>query len=267
MNAAVKLFTVSAIAILSVAARADIIDYSQSFSLNNISNFDSGTYYIADSSTTSSIVSLDRFNSSLGTLTGVGVSFTSNFSHHSWASAYDGSPDYYRYSYRCGWWGTCYSYSYDNHTVVSGTTHARLTVDLFDPNGGYAQLTDSNSISCSDYVSYSGTASCSTSEYQYSTAFDGTLNVGALSLAAFTGTDPLDLRLTNEAWFGYSCDYWDRNGYEYDSCTGSNDVYWAGTATVRYTYDAISRVPEPGTLGLLGLGLVGLGVVRRRKIQ
>ena len=27
----------------------------------------------------------------------------------------------------------------------------------------------------------------------------------------------------------------------------------------------VAKVPEPGTLGLLGLGLVGLGIARKRK--
>ena len=37
------------------------------------------------------------------------------------------------------------------------------------------------------------------------------------------------------------------------------------SATVQATGDLVSRVPEPATLALLGLGLVGAGLARRRK--
>ena len=40
----------------------------------------------------------------------------------------------------------------------------------------------------------------------------------------------------------------------------------AGTASINYTYEASGGpVPEPGMIGLLGLGLLGLGAARRRR--
>jgi hypothetical protein len=42
------------------------------------------------------------------------------------------------------------------------------------------------------------------------------------------------------------------------SQTGETNRYLAETGTLQ-------KVPEPGTLALLGLGLVGLGLSRRRK--
>jgi PEP-CTERM motif len=44
-------------------------------------------------------------------------------------------------------------------------------------------------------------------------------------------------------------------------------VNFAGQGSGSATFDLGTNVPEPGTLALLGLGLVGLGMSRRRKLN
>jgi hypothetical protein len=51
-----------------------------------------------------------------------------------------------------------------------------------------------------------------------------------------------------------------------DTCANTNNLGWTGTVTVTYQYDA-SNVPEPASLLVLGAGLLGLAVTRRRTLR
>ena len=54
------------------------------------------------------------------------------------------------------------------------------------------------------------------------------------------------------------------NVYTVDAGTGAMDLL--GMPTGAFVSDLAFRVPEPGTLAVLALGLVGLGIIRRRRV-
>ncbi|MDT0627628.1 choice-of-anchor E domain-containing protein [Alteromonas sp. W364] len=242
---------------LSLTSHAAIIEYNSSFSTNNTSNYNTTYgYSFGDSNLTSSSLSLARFDSGLGTLTDVEVSFTSEWDHFSYASAYDNSSE--RSSYRdCNWWGSCSTYyRYRNDTFVNMTSSADFSLSLIDPFQSTSATRDSNYDNCSRSYSTSGSVGCSDSTNDDG-IFNGVLDTSMFSLNDFIGSDDLDFSFNiNAAMTGY-CDNND-NG---DRCSGYNDAYWRGNISVAYTYD---EVTAPGVAVLLSIGLLGLLARRKR---
>ena len=245
-------------------ANAAVIQYNAIFDVDNTLNSDV-TYgsTLSDSDTIVQEVTLNRFDSSLGTLTGVDISFTSSWTHVSYGYASDSAPTTHSYRHRhCRWWCSTHThYYYSNDTFISGTANAIFTVELYDPASTSSLVSDSNSISCSNYTSSRNAVSCENSIVDDGNSYDGSLDLSSFSLSEFVGAaDDLNLRFTNYADFSATCD----NNDFGDRCQGWNDTFWAGDITVTYEYTV--NTPEPVSLLLMACGLLCSGLFRRKRL-
>ena len=251
------------LALTGFSVNAAVVSYSDTFSTYTSTSGSTTGSYTSASASTNDAVNLQGFDSSLGVLTGVDISFTSSWDFSAQVQATDSQYEYSTYYYTCGsWWSgyrTCSStYSY-NDTWGSLTTNSDLTVSLVDPAGSSSSLSFSLSSYCSSNSTY---ATCSDIDNTGTMSFDGTLDLSSLNVDDFVKSagDTVDLDFINLKSFSLNCDYNDSG----DTCFGNGFGNWSGTVTIAYTYDSVS-VPEPGTVILLGAGLIGLYGVRKAK--
>lgn len=113
------------------------------------------------------------------------------------------------------------------------------------------------------------------------TAYDGVTDFGGTSGGTFTGlsasaydsntlTSASDLALFTAAFIGDTITLdLDASGASNGSGAGNLILQFitnaGATGTVQYAYDNGVTVPEPGMLAIFGVGLIGLGAVRRRQ--
>ena len=113
------------------------------------------------------------------------------------------------------------------------------------------------------------------------TAFDGTTDFGGTSGGTFSGlsatasnnatlTSAPDLALFTAAFLGETISL-ELDGLGVSNGSGAGNLILqfitnaGATASVQYLYDNGIQIPEPMTLAVFGLGLVGPGSIRRRK--
>ncbi len=129
--------------------------------------------------------------------------------------------------------------------IFSGALMDTISLELLQNTGGFVNIASGATLDLG----------------KVNIADSRSLNVTATAFAGYIGSDKLS----------FGCDSFVTNT---QSGGGGNVVVTQSTqagcgAKVTYTYTATppnpNPVPEPGSLALLGLGLVGLGALRRKK--
>ena len=261
----IKYYKISLIAVAFFYAQSCIsstITQEHFFTLDNTLNvserYDQGNTLSGSNSETASFA-FNSFNSSLGVLNSVNISYSSQYTHSSTVHAYDVVREVYHPSKSN--WGFSTS-DYLDTVTVNATVNANLSIELLNSLAPAVFASDSNTNSCTQgpitYVwIYTG---CRVTDEGTSTDFSGSIDLSLEDLSMFESIAPIDIQLLNTATVFGDCTY--NSGAEY-SCNVYDDISWTGSLSVTYEYT--SAVPVPAAVWLFGSGLLGLIGIARRK--
>jgi hypothetical protein len=215
ISRAVKGAAVAAVlAVTSTSAFAGVISYSTTIATSAVSFSQS--------------LSLQKFDTSLGTLTGVTLGLTNN------ATANVDVANF-----------TAFSQAFINAT-------AAIPVTLTGPDGSFVSATATagpfNNTAAPGLNAFSGLTATNSNTFSVLPANWSSYEGLGFATAAFIAS------ATTGVFSGSSVP-----GVFFGGSANAG-----GTATVTYTYTT-SEVPEPATMAILGAGLLGLGTARRRR--
>jgi hypothetical protein len=154
--------------------------------------------------------------------------------------------------------------------ATAGSAHAGYTGQTitgtlaFGPNGAFGgQYWSPNTIVAPGTFTYTDYANTDTAAFTDTTlTITDHVNSGANGWKMTFTDAALPFTLLTEVSSNFA------PGITFSDVAGIIEVDWLGTGTGGVTYTAVfnvAPVPEPGTLAIFGLGLAGLGLIRRFK--
>ena len=159
----------------------------------------------------------------------------------------------------------------DQATLTGGeggtSTRGGLTADLAITGTSGALFSGSTTVAAST-CTISGTVGCtgtvmSPSQPSFAPATPIIITDGGTMANFVGGPVQLTALISNYNVTPPACD--SRNPSLPSTCGGFDNITWAPTVTIAYTYEDVSSVPEPGTIGILGVGGLVLTRLRRRR--